>query len=290
MNTDDRNEIEYGFARTLGRTDWDATATLCRRSAEIGDQRPPVTGGAVDWQAVTLDRQWNAAVRGGEKLSADELALIQQTQDSVLARYVAKDARGMLYAWQSAPQRTACLTELAVVAHLYAELGSRQAEPLIAIVRRSLPAEAEALAGILAWRQGKLSESGARLAAAIGRLRSEPWLLEHVRSKAFEAAIGVSKADPSQAAKLLRAFGAPFAACYADESRCATACVIAEGVSPAAVARWVESFEPHVPWSERFLAYRRQAYREAGHRLADQSDRDLREFIRGAAGAPAFER
>ena len=98
--------------------------------------------------------------------------------------------------------------------------------------------------------------------------------------KTFDAAIVVAKADPRQAPKLLQAFGEPFAAYYADESRRATACVIAEGVGPAAVAQFVESFEPYVPWSEEFLSYRQQAYRDAGHRLAAQADRDLQEFVR----------
>ncbi len=119
---------------------------------------------------------------------------------------------------------------------------------------------------------------------AVRRLRSDPWVLEHIRVKTFDAAIGVAKADPGQAPKLLQAFGEPFAAYYADESRRATACVIAEGLGPAAVAQWVESFEPHVPWSERFLTYRRRAYRDAGHRLAAQADRDLQEFVRRAPG------
>ena len=105
--------------------------------------------------------------------------------------------------------------------------------------------------------------------------------------KTFDAAIGVAKADPSQAPKLLQAMGEPFAVYYADESRRPTACVIAEGVGPAAVAQFVESFEPYVPWSERFLAYRRQAYRDAGHRLAAQADRDLQEFVRSAESLPA---
>ena len=105
--------------------------------------------------------------------------------------------------------------------------------------------------------------------------------------KTFDAAIGVAKADPRQAPRLLQALGEPFAAYYADESRRATACVIAEGLGPAAVAQFVESFEPYVPWSERFLAYRQQAYRAAGHPLAAQADRDLREFRRGAAGTTA---
>jgi predicted membrane-bound spermidine synthase len=287
INTDDRNAIEYGFARALGRKGWDPAAVLHRQSVEIGDQKPAVEGGAVDWEAVALARQWDAAVRGGKELSADDLAPNEGSYDKVLERYLAKDTRGMFFAWELLPHREPCLTELAVMALLYAELRSGKAEPLIERMGDRLPAEAEALRGILAWRQGNVAEAGQRLAAAMLRLRSDPWMLEHLRKKTFDAAIGVAKADPSQAPKLLQAMDEPFAACYADESRRVAACVIAKGLGPAAAAERVESFEPHVPWTEQFLEFRRQAYRDAGHRLAARADRDLQEFVRGAAGAGA---
>ena len=193
----------------------------------------------------------------------------------------------MLAAWESIPKAAPCLTELAVIAHLYAEAGNSKAEPLIEQLGNHLPTEAEALRGILAWRQHFFRESGERLATALRRLRSDPWILEHICVKTFSAAIGVAREDPGQAPKLLEAFSEPFAADYLDESRRATACVIAEGLGSATVAQFVESFEPHVPWSERFLTYRQQMYRAAGHRLAAQADRDLQEFVRCAANAPA---
>ena len=54
-NTDDHNEIEYGFARALGCTDWDAAGVLYRQAVEVGDQRLPLGGGAVDSSAVALE-------------------------------------------------------------------------------------------------------------------------------------------------------------------------------------------------------------------------------------------
>ena len=283
-NTDDHNDVEYGFARTLGRTDWDAAADLHRQSVHVGDHKAPVSG-SVDWQVVAFGRQWDAAVLGG-KLSVDDLTASEGADDVVLERYVAKDARGMLFAWEALPHPAPCLTELAVIAHLYAESGNTKAAPLIEQLGRHLPAEAESLRGILAWRQGKVGESAERLATALRRLRSDPWLLEHIRAKTFSAAVNVAKAAPNEAPKLLEAFEKSFAAQYADENRRATACAIAERLGPAAVTRFVESFEPHVPWSERFLTYRLQAYRDAGHRLEGQADRDLREFVRCAANMP----
>jgi spermidine synthase len=290
VNTDDHNEIEYGFARTLGRANWDAAGALYHQSVETGDHRPPVNGGTVDWNAVTLVRLWDAAVRAGNKLSADDLTLIEGTDNKVLERYVAKDARGMLVAWEGLPRSATCLTELTVIAHLYAESASSKAEPLIGQLGNHLPTEAEALRGILAWRQRKFGESGERLATALRRLRGDPWVLEHVCLKTFSAAIGVAKEDPTQAPRLLQALGEPFAAYYADERRRATACVIAEALGPAPVAQVVESFEPYVPWSEEFLTYRRRAYRDAGHRLAAQADRDVQEFVRCTANLPASSR
>ena len=290
INTDDHNEIEYGFARTLGRTDWDIPGVLQRQSVEIGDHKPAVSGGAVDWRAVALGRQWDAAVRDGKRLSADDLALDDGSYDKVVERYVARDALGMLSAWEASPQVTPCLTELAVVGHLYAELGSSKAEPLIELLGAQMPTEAEALRGILALRQQRLSAAGQRLATALRRLRSDPWMVEHIRAKTFDAAISVAQADPRQAPTLLQALSEPFAVCYADESRRASAGVIAEGLDAATVAHFVESFEPHVPWSQRFLTYRRKAYQDAGHRLAAQADRDLQDFVRCAASTPASSR
>jgi spermidine synthase len=284
INTDDRNEIEYGFARTLGRAGWDAVGTLSGVSAEIGDDRPAVTGDGVDWRMASLDRQWGAAV-DGKSHSADETRLNSDLNDEVLRRYLAKDARGMIAAWELSANSTPCLTELAVIAHLYAQAGSEKAGPLIEQLRKQLPGEAEALRGILAWRKGRLDESADHLAAAFLRLRSDPWVLEHIRTKMFDAAVQVAKANPGKSARLLDALSEPFAANCADESRRATACVLAERVGPVAVARYVESFEPNVPWTDEFLTYRQRIYREAGHRLAAQADRDSREFARYASRA-----
>src|SRR6516165_7505156 len=82
-----------------------------------------------------------------ECLSADDLAMNAEAHDKVLERYAGKDARGMLVAWESLPHSAPCLTELAVIAHLYAESGNGKAEPLIEQMRNHLPSEAAALQG-----------------------------------------------------------------------------------------------------------------------------------------------
>jgi predicted membrane-bound spermidine synthase len=280
VNTDDHNVIEYGCARTLGRAEWDGAGELYSRSIAIGDHKPVVEGGSVDWNAVALGRQWDAVVRGGKKLSASHLASISEGDGKILERFEAKDARGVLSAWESLPHSAPCLTELAVIAHLYAEAGNSKAESLIEQLRHNLPTEAEALHGILAYRQRNSRNAAERLTIALRRMRTDPWILDHVCAKALNAAIGVVKADHGQASVVLQALREPFAAYNADECRRASACVVAEALGPAAVVPFVESFEPHVPWSEQYLTYRQHAYQAAGHSLAAQADRDLQEFHR----------
>ena len=226
---------------------------------------------------MALGRQWDAAVRGGKKLSADDLASNEgattRSWNGTLPRT----------RWECCSpgnrRRTVapCLTELAVIAHLYAESGDSKAEPLIEQLGDHLPAEAEALRGILAWRQGKVSESAERLAAgAGGGCAAIPgcWNISARRPSTRPSAW--PRRIRSRPPSCCRRWANPLPSDYADESRRGTACVIAEGLGPAAVAQFVESFEPYVPWSERFLAYRRQAYRDAGHRLAAQAERTSR--------------
>ena len=82
VNTDDHNTTEYGFARALGRTGWNAVESLCREARMIGDQRPTVDDGAIDWRQVSLGRQWDAAARTGKQLSSDNIGLDDETSDA----------------------------------------------------------------------------------------------------------------------------------------------------------------------------------------------------------------
>ncbi|HKD36154.1 MAG TPA: fused MFS/spermidine synthase [Pirellulales bacterium] len=279
INTDNHNAIEYACARKLGSTPWDAARSLYRQSVKLGDQRPSMSSGAVNWRLVLANRQWEAAVRDDAKPSGEDLALEEAPGDKVLDRYIARDAQGILSEWdKNSSHGQVCLTELAVIAHLSAEAGSYRADSLIEELGKEKPTEAEALRGILALRQGRVGEAGERLQSTFERLHADPWVLDHILTKTYAAAIRCAKADPRLAPQLLRAVKEPFPVALSDEERRGAACVIAEQVSPAAVANVVESFEPHVPWSKRFLDYRLKAYRDSGHRLTDQARRDVREF------------
>ena len=176
INTDDRNQIEYGFARTVGRNDLSIAATLHYQSTKIDDHRPAVKDGEIDTEMVNLERQWFALLRTGKMLVEGDPALNPKPYDQVLRRCQAADFPGMLTAWESLPHSTTCLTELTIIALAYSFAGNDKAEPLIEQIRPHQPTEAEALRGILLLKQKKLPEAGPQLAALpFQRLHDDPW-------------------------------------------------------------------------------------------------------------------
>ena len=278
INTDDRNEIEYAFARSVGTNIPSPVLALRQASASLDDQRHPFDDGDVNWEAVTLDRNWFVLSDVG--ISAENPAL-----NSIVERFVARDTAGMLSAWESNPARATCLKELTIIGLNYALLGSGNAELVAERLRPYKPIDADLIRGILAGKQKRAEVSSEILAAAFIQLRRDPWQSTPIRESALDIAIEVSQADPKCAARLLDALSEPFLVAVADESRRDCACMIAATGSPETAARFVETYEPHIPWSKRFLTFREQVYWSLGHRLARQADLDLQEFQRNAAVA-----
>jgi hypothetical protein len=67
INTDDRNVVEFGFARSLGR-DYQMVSQIRTLAQSGGATRPPVEGGAVDWSVV--DMAWVSQIASGTQLRA----------------------------------------------------------------------------------------------------------------------------------------------------------------------------------------------------------------------------
>ena len=274
INTDDRNEIEYAFARTVGNKSASPAATLHRLSSTLGDQRHPAADAEINWQVVRLERQWFAP--SDLRLSND------RPQNLVLEHYLARNLPAMLSEWETRQEDATCLNELAAVALAYAQLGNDRAEPLAARLQPDRPIEADLIRGILAVKQRRIDESCDYLAKAFVKLRQNPWTSVAIREAGLDAAIEAAAAKPEHTDVLLNALAEPFQLLVSDESRRDTACLIAGLRRPEVSARLIETYEPHVPWSKRFLAFRKQVYEQTHHHLQRQADLDLQTFLQNA--------
>jgi predicted membrane-bound spermidine synthase len=273
LNTDDRNEIEYAFARTVGTASRLGVPHLRQLAAACDDVRPAVRGEGVAWDVVDREREWFAFDRGavlGE----------ERPVNAVLDRHLAKDTAGMVAAWEALPAAHGCLHEVALVASTYAMSGDSRAESLAARLASERPIEALMIRGILAWRQRRSEEAVDMLTDAIRRLRTKPWAMPVIRERAFDAAIAMAVENPLHATRLLEVLSQPFAALTADESRRDCALHIALQGPAVRADSILATYEPQVPWTRRFLTVREAVYRQSGNPLETRAARELAEFDR----------
>lgn len=278
LNTDDRNHIEYSFARTLGRTGLFDAKDLFASSVQVGDTQAPVSPAeneAIDWSAVSRSRLWDFSETG----VLDDPAAPDGARP-VLESHLAGDAEGTIAAWEATDPRTANLAEKIAVARAYAGRGDDKAEPLIAQLGPYAPAVADVLSAQLAWARNDAAEASALLESAFVTLRQSPWMANVVYEQAFVLAVEIARAHPDGAARLLAALSQPFAVEASKGGRLKASCFIAAATGAPEALSLIESYEPHVPWAREFLSWRRDIYLAAGHPLAAKAASELEEFER----------
>jgi hypothetical protein len=220
------------------------------------------------------------AVSGGAVPLHDYLSAEQRARGEALEHYLKGDMRAAVDVWESQPADPACPTELAVVAHAYAQLGNPKARSLAEQLRAFSPTEATAITAILLWRQRRLEAAGDAIQTTLRAMRTDPWTLPQLATALFQAAFDVAKKRPSLAQSLYGAIREPFAVAAFEDKRRTAAYNLARRVGPEAIAESLGPFEPHVPWKLPLLEARAHAYRTLGHPLAGKAQADLAWFQR----------
>ena len=281
LNTDDRNHVEYGFARTLGQVGLFDLRKLLMTSLQVRNVQPriiPSDGDAIDWPSVARARLWDFSDLGG----IDD-PTVPENARSVIASLRADDSAGMIAAWESAEQEKANLAELAAVARAYAEQGDAKAEPLIERLRPYSPATAHVLSARLALARNDIPAATESLEKCFVVLRTAPWLSVDSNELALRMAVEIAQISPDKAPRLLATLSQPFAAEATKSGRVKAASFIAAGLGPSESLPLLESYEPHIPWAREFLIWRRDTYLATDHPLAARASADLEEFERNAA-------
>lgn len=88
--------------------------------------------------------------------------------------------------------------------------------------------------------------------------------------------------NPNFGATLFDLFNTPFAVKALNEQRLRILLDIGSRISFEYGAAAVRLFEPHIPWTEDFLAYRELSYRKTGDALAGRSGSDLKRYLANA--------
>ena len=284
INTDDKNLIEFGFARTAGDSTGDShggrTAEIREVARARGEHRPSELDKDVDWSRV--DEQWTA-FRTSER--ADISPTEQMPEDRrhrhfAMLHFLEGRSRESAMEWHSQSRDPIGPTELAVVATSYADTGDDLAKGYIERLRVLQPTEADAILGRLLLRQGRFAEAAEALRAAFEAYRTDPWPWPLIMEHALQSARELAGRSPDSITTLRPALETPFAVVMLDDAR-------SEAIMSFVLAREpdrscvdaLRPFEPYVPWHQALLNWRSRCYKMLHHAEADRAEGELQRFI-----------
>jgi spermidine synthase len=286
VNTDDRNLIEFGFARTVGKLTGFSIAELREAAHRRGQDRPHLIAGEVDWgrvddRNVAMDLHLGLARRSPYSFLDED----QRRRLAAEAAYLNGSVADALRLWREQTRDAETLTEWAMMADLLAWAADSAAENYLEKLSELNPGEASMLLAFLRFRQERFVEAAAALASAYVSCRTDPWLMPVIFKNSFDLAQQIALQDKSGAlaTQLYHALEKPFSIYAFEEDRRRTLALIAVLVDHQGFSEYtgkaVASFEPDVPWDREFLKVRRDCYRTLQDPRAATADRELAQFL-----------
>ena len=255
------------IARSLGRDSFGTTDIIAAANADRGD-RPRWLCGAIDWELVAANRASLAYLASDDP--RNDFARID----------AAAEVGSAAAAWRASPWTPANSRQLASVAHVLALAGDERAADFAKQLHAWQPAEADAITGILRFRQGRAGEAVELIERALIRYRHDPWPMRGVMESALTIAAAMA-GNREHAPRILQALSLPYAAYQLEEVRriAYVAGAWADGRCNARTIGALAAFEPHAPWVKEILQLRALCYETARKgELAVRARNELTEF------------
>src|SRR5262249_19467769 len=160
VNTDDRNLVEFGFARSVGRFKGFDIPQLREAAHRRKMDRPLSLGGNIDWRRVD-DQNLAINLLLGQTVPPvySFLDPDQKQRATAATAYLEGNVEQALQLWRTLSPPADAPMESAIFAELLAAAADPQASQYIEKVRTSDPPEADMLLGLLRYWQGRLTEA-----------------------------------------------------------------------------------------------------------------------------------
>ena len=275
VNTDDRNLVEFAFARSLGRSLF-SSDELRDAAVARGEDKPGVEG-AVDWENVERQRLSTQAADGVEPVGAGSSA-VWNRRAAVFANFAGGRLGDAARAFLADPWEPQGALELAMVGESLADAGDQRILSVIRALEPVVPAEAQAILARLLWTRQDWQGCFKATKAAFERYRTDPWPVTFLMKRLLAIAASLPSKDPSLAGQLDDLLASRFCVNVLDEDRMLARLTIAQNRGAAAVAEALAPLEPNFPWSGDFLQLRARAYQETNDPRAETARREAEEF------------
>jgi spermidine synthase len=289
INSDDRNVVEYAFARSLGVDTVPPVPRLLAHARELGLSRPPIDT-AVDFDRVEELRP-RAWLISSDKFRGESLPAAARARAEAFALACAGELDRVVERWD-AQGRAEPSDDLEIYALALGHAFRGTATPHIAELERlGYAAEAHLAAGHVASRAGQRGVAVSHYLAGVDAVRKGQLPLCSTPTQLLVSLRKVADKTPQLArdtlAELMRG---PLIADLAENERTASihhlafAQMEAPDANPAVcvAALGRHALEPR--WDQAFLEKRLTCLRRAGLSLAEQAEAELAEYLAAGAG------
>jgi spermidine synthase len=280
VNTDDRNLLEYSFARSLSGEHKFHTDQIMILAGRRQFSLPEQLIGKLDISKVDEQRLLSLAGRLERFLIPATVQGEARDRDLAIQAYINEDFATVLRNWRGEAESP--MARL-ILAEAVAHVGTPdEANAVIGTIKDDWPVDAELTAALVAARTGAPDSAVNRLREAFTACRQHPWVRPRMLDTGIELAQHLASQDPRLAQMMFDVFAQPLAAGLWELPRAELRAVLARNLPAPQQLQAVMDCEPYVPWSQDFLEFRQSVYRAAHSPRAEAAARDLAEYRRHA--------
>ncbi|MEI6653317.1 MAG: fused MFS/spermidine synthase [Verrucomicrobiota bacterium] len=279
-NTDDRNRLEYSFARALVQDNGFDTSQLLHVAMALTSDVPAHLAQQVDRVRLQQERQLMLAANETGYAMPTELQGDERRRAEAVAAFVEQRYPDVLALWTGTATRP--MEQLMLMESAAKVATPEQLRPLLEAVATEWPADARFAAAQTMARQGAPDAAAKLLREGFTALRTQVWSRPASVQAALSLVASLTVAKPEYADVFLASLREPFPAGLAEASRMNALVEILPYLPPASSVEVVAMFEPNPPWTRLFLELRLDAYRKTADARAKQADRDLQSFLHHA--------
>jgi hypothetical protein len=282
INTDDRNILEFNFARSLGSQSNPPellTEAACKEDMVI----PNLTDGQIDL-ALYSEERLQAIFRLGSTLSQNLLpkgAIHPAISDRIKTLSLVTEKRWQEYLnATSTTSHPSTLSERLQLARIQALAGHPDALASLEPFSSTFPNDIRLLKGIWYNKKDDLSSSAQHFADAFSRMQTLPWTTPELADYAFQIVQSHAKEySPEARASLFQNLKQPFSVHLANYTRLATLASLAGTLGPKEQQFAVAALGPHFPWDGKTLALRAKSFLDSQDPRLAQAMVDIEHYF-----------
>ena len=292
-NSDDRNHLEYAFAKSLGRRSNFRVSDMLERARLANDLGPiewrdDLSTSRVDCRRValahrTVEEQSDGAF--GPAHTVTPISVTGLTETAVRLAGVLSALRGG--AWEEAANGFAELPSeadcpiVAAARALAAARSGRELEPHhLQRLAAVSPNDRQAFEVWRALRDGRSPDvENATIEWLIG-LQQSPWTTPALSAGPWIGVERLLEADRDIRERAFRELALPLAANRFEYRRLAIRFTLAETLGDQPLVEALSEYEPWIPWKEYLLEARADAYRRTGSKLNERAQAEWEAFRR----------